>query len=200
MLYEGVKAGDLLAVSGKGFVANTVQAATLSLPNIGPLGRWGWAGASHVAIAVPVFDELLAYESTSFNRPRCVRTNRDNPKGVQAHYIQDIVEAGGDVWHYPLRRPLYLHEEDRLLMFAEQALGRGYDFIGATRASGGILMRLLQRAKGSEDTGLMYCSELALWLWCMVGVARTKHAGMSPNYLIRWAIASGILSRGRRLT
>ena len=199
-MLDDVKSGDLIAVCGKSPGSLAIQLGTLSLPNVGPLGRWGWAGVSHVGIAVPVFGEQLVYESISGGRPRCVRTGRDDPAGVQAHYLADIVDGGGDVWHYPLRCPLYPHQEDRLLQAAESALGRGYDFFGAGRSGGGLLMRLIQRLKGRESMNTVFCAELVLWCWIMTGIAQNKHAGMNPNWLVRWALAKGIVQRGRLLS
>lgn len=191
----------MLAVSGKGIGSNLIQLGSMSIPNIGPLGRWGIAGPSHVVILAPVFGELLAYESTSFSRPPCVRTGRQNPRGVQAHRIGDILEAGGDVWHFPLRRPLYLDEEDRLLAVVESCLGRDYDFIGAGKSGGGLVMRLLQRLKDGEDLSQLFCSELVVRAWIEVGIMIHKNAGAwSPARLVRYVLRRGICDRGKLLT
>lgn len=194
------KAGDLLAVCGKGAFANLIQAGSLSLPNIGQLGRWGWAGVSHCGVVASVWGEPLVYESTSFDRPACIRTGRENPKGVQAHRIDDVLNGGGDVWHYPLRRALYPHEEDRLLVAVESCLGHGYDFIGAAKSGGGIVMRTLQRLKGNEDMKMIFCAELVLWAWIQCGIAQNKHAGGNPTWLLRYARSTGIVGPGRLIS
>lgn len=93
----------------------------------------GRLGAQHVSLIASVFGAPLAYESTTMDRPRCVRTGRDDPKGIQAHLVEDVV--GENVYHLPLGRPLYMDEEDRLLAVAESCLGRGYEFVGGTTAS-----------------------------------------------------------------
>ena len=197
MSLDNVKPGDMFATSSKGLASNLIQLGCLSLPNIGPLGRWGYAGASHVFIVAPVFGELIAYESTSFGRPPCLRTGRENPKGVQAHRLSEILDAGGDVWHYPLRRPLYTHEEDRLLAFLESCLGKGYDFVGAGKSGGGVLARLVQRHKGSEDLNQYFCSELVVRAWIAVGQMTHKNAGAwSPQRLVRYVLRRGICDKG----
>lgn len=194
------KAGDMLAVSSKSFTSGLIQMGSLSLPNIGPLGKWGWSGASHVIILAPVWGELLAYESTSFPRPPCIRTGRENPTGVQAHRIADIFDGHGDVWHYPLRRPLYPHEEERLIAAVDACLGRSYDFLGAGKSAGGLLSRLANRLKGNEDMREIFCSELVLWTWIQTGIAQNKHAGGNPTWLCRYALAKGICSTPQRVT
>jgi len=192
-VFDQVKPGDMIASSGRDLGSLGIQVATLSLPNIWPLRRW--AGVHHVGIIVPVCGHNIVYESTSAWRPKCVRTNREEPKGVQAHHLSDILDLGGDVWHYPLRRPLYDHEEMRLLDAAEECLGQGYDFIGAGRSGGGLLMRMIAKLKGCESMDLVFCSELVLWLWIQTGIAQNKHAGMNPAWLTRWALAKGIVGK-----
>lgn len=205
-MFDEVKSGDLIAVSGKGPVSSLIQVATLSLPNIGPLGRWGWAGASHVGVVQWVFPERstagepLVYESTSFDRPPCVRAGRPI-KGVQAHRLSTIIDGGGDVWHYPLRRPLYDHEQDRLLLYLESVRERSYDFLGAGKSGGGLLMRSIQRLKGKEDLTKMFCSELVVRAWIALGLMQHKNAGAwAPARVVRYVLRRGICEKGQRLS
>lgn len=196
-----IRPGDLLFVSGKGFVSNVIQLGCLSVPNWGPLGRWGVAGFSHVAIVAPVFGEMIVYESTSFGRPRCVRTGRENPKGVQAHHLSTILDGGGDVWHCPLRRPLYLHEEERLLEFLEACLGREYDFFSAGRSGGGRLLRLIQRLTMREDLDEYYCSELVIRAHAVVGLHQCRNSSnWNPMRVYRNEVRKGIIERGQLIS
>lgn len=206
-MYEQIKSGDLIAVSGKGFVSGAIQIGTLGLPNVFGLGKRGWAGMSHVGVACWAYPErstagdLLVYESTSFARPPCVRTRRENPKGVQAHYLDDILNGGGDVWHLPLRRPLYRDEEDRMLAYLEFCLGRGYDFIGAGRSAGGVVLRTVQRLVDREDMGSVFCSELVAKAWSLIGILQVRNAGAwSPQRLVRQAVRRGVVEWGERLS
>jgi hypothetical protein len=96
----------------------------------------GWFGkyVDHIALVVSVYGRPIIYESTMADRPLCVRTGRESPKGVQAHYIEDVVNLGG-ASYMPLICPLYADEEDRLLAVAESCLGRGFEFIGGETSS-----------------------------------------------------------------
>lgn len=197
---DELKSGDMIALSGRDLGSLGIQVGSLSLPNIWPLGRLGLAGVHHVAILAPVFGELVVYESTTGDRPPCLRTGREKPKGVQAHRLGEIFANGVDVWHYPLRRELYPHEEDRLLVAVEMCMSRGYDYMGAGRSGGGLFMRTLQRLKGSESMDQIFCAELVMWAWIQAGVAQNKHAGMNPNWLCRYALRKGICNKPRRLS
>jgi len=196
-MIDNIRSGDLIFVSGKGLCSWGIQLGTLSAPNVGPLGRWGLAGASHVGVACTVWDQLLIYESTSFARPPCQRTGRENPTGVQAHRLDDILVAGGDVWHFPLRAPLYDDEEIRLLNVLESYLGRPYDMVGAGKSGGGLVMRTVQRVLGSEDMSNIFCSELAVDVLCTVGRMQHRNAGAwSPMRLLRYVYRHGVTKSG----
>lgn len=198
---DDLKAGDLIAISGKAIVSNLIQLGTCSVPNIGPLGRRGLAGISHVGVVAPVWGEMLVYESTSFGRPPCVRTGRQDPKGVQVHWLSSILEAGGDVFHYPIRRSLYEHEENRLLEALESCVGRDYDYIGAGRAWGGVVAWMASRILEKEKLASMFCSELVAHAWNQVGILQCRNAGAwNPNRLCRYAVSKGICDKGRLIS
>jgi hypothetical protein len=155
------------------------------------------SGATHVGIVCDVFGKPIVYESTSFERPPCVRTNREKPYGVQAHYLSDIVSAGGDVWHFPLRSPLYEDEERRLLEVLEFYLNFGYDYLGAVKSGGGLVMRTVQRWISKEDMGSIFCSELAVRALLTVGRIQTPNASAwSPQRLARFVYRQGICESG----
>lgn len=195
------KAGGVIAVRGKGLVSNGIQIGSLALPNVGPLGKWGLSGVSHVGILAPVFDELLVYESTTFPRPPCVRTGRTDAKGVQAHFVSDVIDAGGDVWYYPPRRDLYPHEELRLLDFLESCLGKPYDWLDVAKSGGGIVSYLASKWLGQGDTSQMFCSELVAAALSSVGIMPTKHAdAWNPTRLVRRGLATGVLGSGRLIS
>lgn len=128
-------------------------------------------GVDHVSLIVSVFGAPVLYESTMEDRTRCVRTGRDEPKGVQAHYVDDAVNAGG-AFHMSLIRPLYVDEVDRLLEVAESCLGRGYEFIGGTTSSAFVARVLAE-----------------------VGVIQHKNARhFSPRKLVSYLVRRGIYS------
>jgi len=111
------------------------------------------------------------------------------------------LDGGGDVWHVPLRRALYDHEEERLLESLESCLGRGYDFIGAGRSGGGKLMRTLQRVTSRESMEFIFCSELVVWALASVGVMHAENASVwNPQRLVRHVIRRGICQRGKLLS
>ena len=196
-MFDFIKPGGIIGVSGKCAMSRAIQVGTLSLPNIGPLGKWGWSGTSHVGIACPVFGEMLVYESTSFSRSACVRTGREDPVGVQAHHVSDIVEAGGDVRYYPLQRELYDHEVDRLSEFLEECLGHGYDTVGAGKTAGGLVSYFISKMFGKDRPSIMFCSELDVAALRAVGVVQTKNpAAWNPNFLIRFLLKEGIIGKG----
>jgi hypothetical protein len=101
---------------------------------IATLGRWG--RVSGVAILAGYDLNLLAYECTTAERPVCRRTGRDNPKGVQAHKVADLL-AGETAIQLSLACPLFPHEEDRLLNMVEVQLGWGPPIVaGETKWAG----------------------------------------------------------------
>ncbi len=196
-MYDFIKPGGILGVSGKCAMSRAIQIGTLSLPNIGPLGRWGWAGTSHVGIICPIFGDVFVYESTSFSRTPCIRTGRENPVGVQAHYISDIVEAGGDVRYYPLQRELYEHEIERMSEFLESCLGQGYDAIRAGKTAGGLVSYLLSKLFGRNPKDMTFCSELDVATMQAMGVLQTRNpAAWNPNFMLRYFYNQGIIGKG----
>ena len=57
--------------------------------------------------------------------------------GTQAHSLDAVIEAyRGKIWHYPLYRPLYDSERQRLTQFLMQSIHTPYDEMGAMRSAG----------------------------------------------------------------
>jgi hypothetical protein len=86
---------------------------------------WLWRRPTHrddIAIVVPVFNELVVYEYTMASRPACVRTNRPEPVGVQAHRLSEWVESVKKPAIVALRRHLYYEEIDALLKTTDPPL------------------------------------------------------------------------------
>ena len=196
-MFDFIRPGGLIGVSGKSAMHRAIQIGTLSLPNIGPMGKWGWSGTSHVGIICPVFGEPLVYESTSFTRSPCVRTGRENPVGVQAHYITDIIDAGGSVRYYPLKRDLYEHEVDRMSEFLESCLGQGYDAVSAGKTAGGLLSFFLSKMFGKDRPEIMFCAELDVATLQAIGILQTRNpAAWNPNFMLRFFYLQGIIGKG----
>lgn len=85
-------------------------------------GRWF---PNHVALAVLLFDEPFVYEYTMApGRPACVRTNRTEPVGVQAHRLSEWLSAVEKPARVALRRRLYDEEVDRLVVAVDFPMGR----------------------------------------------------------------------------
>lgn len=186
-----VRPGDLLAFVGTDLAAAVIQLGTFSLPGL---------GFSHVGVASFLHGEPLIYESTSCGRPPCIRAGQV-VSGVQAHRLDDLLDAtaGQTVWHYPLRRQLYAHEQDRLAYFLDTHIGLPYDLAGAVR-SGGFVFNVLQSVLRKENLSALFCSELVAAALVDVGVFQTKSASRwSPNKLVRALRRHGAIGPGRRL-
>lgn len=153
--------------------------------------RQGWLPTMHVGIIVHVYGKPLVYECTSRPRPACVRTGRPEPVGVQSHHPQSIITAGERVWHYPMKRPLYAHEEDRLLAAAEQCLGAGYDQFDG----GGPIRWAARKLFAAERLGNWFSAEFVAHVWGQVGVLHAARL-WTPRRLLRHARRHGIVGPG----
>lgn len=185
-----LKPGDLVFTVGRGPVSALIQLATFSLP-----GR----GYSHVMIVGSLHGRPILYESTSFERPPCVRSEKQIA-GVQAHWPEDILDDPAvKVFHAPLRRELYRHEEDRLNHFLDCKIGQPYDFIGAGK-SGGFILKFLSAFLRDEDMSTIFCSELAIAALNDIGLVQTRSASkFSPNSLYRAMRCRGLVDKAKRI-
>lgn len=186
-----MKSGDLIGFSGRGFVSNIIQLGTFSLPN---------RGISHVGTVLVHNGVPYLYESTSFGRPACA-IQGTKVSGVQCHKLDDLLEFvdNQSVWHYPMRRELYPHEEERLAAYLDKHLGLPYDYMGAIR-SGGFFWNIVQTLLHKEELANVFCSEYSADAAVAIGVFRTRSSSRwNPNKLLRTMKREGILGKEKRL-
>lgn len=184
------KDGDIIAVSGTDFVADVINVGTFGIPR---------RGISHVGVLASYNHSFLVYESTTAERPACYLQRRVI-RGAQAHLLEEYLQfVEGKVWHYPLRRKLYAHEEVRLCRSLDASLGLAYDFKGAFR-SGGLLFRTFQALRRGEDLSSLFCSEWAADSLIKTGVMHARSASSwNPNRLVRYLVRKGICEKPRRI-
>lgn len=172
-------------------VANTINICTGGIPGI---------GIHHVGIILEHEGEPWLYESTTNkNRPPCGITGK-LIKGVQAHPLQQIQELEtATIWHYPLRRKLYEHEEKRLGNFLGSKIGLPYDLAGAIR-SGGIVFGLAEMFLHPENLSSLFCSEFCAASLIDTGLMDSADASRwNPNKLTRYLRRSGKCGKPSRL-
>lgn len=158
MNIEDIKPGDLIAI------------------------KTGRFNGVHVGIITPVYGNMVIYEYTTKPRGTCVRTGRTEPVGIQAHFLKDFIESGAKVTCYPLCRPLYSHEEDRLLIAAEACLGQGFS------TWGGLI-------KDDSHNAAMFVAHV----YRQVGVMQKSRSSWLPGSLISHLAKLGIVSKSLSL-
>lgn len=186
-----IKAGDIIGFTGVGKECVAINILTYGIP---------WYSIAHVGIIGRYYGELLLFESTTLSDVQCVVQGKLFD-GVQAVRLEDRLDGyGGKVWHYPLHRPLYSHEEFRLNRFLISQVGTPYDREGAI-ASGGFLWSWYKSLLHDEDISSLFCSELCAAAHNYVGLMRTGNvSSWNPNYLVRYERAQRIITRPWRLT
>ena len=185
-----IKTGDIIAFSGFGHKSVIVNLVTFGIP-------FWWA--SHVGIIGRYKGEQLLFESTTLSNIPCVV--QDKPfRGVQAVRLTDRVQTyKGRVYHYPIYRPLFGAEDERLNAFLLEKVGTPYDMSGGMRSATHGLSWLESRFKG-EDLNFIFCSELVAATHARIGLLQTSSASRwNPNHLIRYERRTGILKRPRSL-
>lgn len=187
---EDVQPGDIIGFSGNDWLSAIINLGSYGIP---------WWSISHVGIMGEFDDRLLLFESTSLEVSPCEITGQPI-HGSQAHDLDARLESyRGKVWHYPLYRPLFDHERERLNEFLVSTIGLPYDFIGAFR-SGGVGFSWLESQLRDSDLSSIFCSE-----WCAaghadIGIFQTDDgAKWSPNHFVRTERRLGILKKPRRL-
>jgi hypothetical protein len=118
-----IKPGDVIGFSGRCWISVGINLATYGIPLL---------GISHVGIMANASDgRLLIFESTSLDNLPC-EISGENFTGTQAHKLEDILRVyKGRVYHYPLHRPLYPDENERLTQFLMGTIHTPYDLMGA---------------------------------------------------------------------
>ena len=184
------KTGDIISFSGFGRKSVIVNLVTFG---------WPFWWASHVGIIGEYKGEQLLFESTTLSNLPCVVTGKPF-KGVQAVRLPERVKTyNGRVYHYPIYRPLFGMEADRLNEFLLESIGTPYDLTGGMRSATHGLSWLEARFKG-EDLNFIFCSELCAAAHARIGLLQTTSASRwNPNRFIRYERRTGILRRSRRL-
>jgi hypothetical protein len=186
-----VKAGDLIAFSGDSWISDLVNVATYGIP------RWG---VSHVGIMGEARDgRLLLFESTTLDGLPC-EIQGVHFNGTQAHSLDAVVAAyRGKIWHYPLYRPLYDSERQRLTQFLMESIHTPYDEMGAMR-SAGVGLSWVESLFRDEDLTKIFCSEWLAAAYSVIGLHATSNASRwNPNRLVRSLKRHDLLLRPRRL-
>ena len=181
-----LESGGIIGVSARGMVEDAINIGTLGIPGI---------GVHHVGILSRHSGRLLFYESTTGERPPDYFTGHQET-GVGARPIEQIQEffAAQDakLWYYPLRCPLYEHEERRLDEWLTSKVGLPYDLDGALHSGGGLLFRTLSILLRGEDLASLFCSEMCMGALAHVGRIRTSNASKwSPNKSCRYLVRTG---------
>lgn len=184
------KTGDIIAFSGFGRKSVIVNLVTYGIP------YWN---ASHIGIIGEYEGEKLLFESTTLSNIPCVIQQKPH-KGVQAVHLADRVRTyHGRVWHYPIYRPLFGFESERLNEFLHSKIGIPYDMVGGMRSAGAGVSWIESKLRG-EDLSLLFCSELIAAAHNLIGLLRTENASRwNPNKIIRHERRMKTLRRPRRL-
>jgi len=186
-----IKPGDVIGFSGRSWLSAGINLATYGIPLL---------GISHVGIMANASDgRFLIFESTSLEDLPC-EISGDIFTGTQAHKLDDILRVyKGRVYHYPLYRPLYPSESERLTQFLMETIHIPYDKMGALRAAG-VGISWIESLFRPQDLSLIFCSEWLASALSVVGVFPTSNASRwSPNRLIRCLRWNGVLCKPRRL-
>jgi hypothetical protein len=168
-----------------------VNVATYGVP------RWG---VSHVGLlGEAAAGRLLLFESTTLDGLPCEITGV-HFDGTQAHSLDAVVGAyRGKVWLYPLYRPLYGSERQRLTQFLMGTIHTPYDQLGAMR-SAGVGLSWIESLFRPQDLTSIYCSEWVAAAYANVGVMPTDNASRwNPNRLVRHLRHQEVLLKPQRL-
>jgi hypothetical protein len=188
---DKIKAGDIIGFSGDSWISSLVNIATYGLPF--------WS-LSHVGMMAHADDgRLMLFESTQLDDLPCEITG-EVFLGTQAHVLEHVVKVyKGKVWHYPLCRELYDHEDARLTDFLMATMHTPYDKMGALR-SAGVGLSFIESLLHSDNLNSIYCSE-----WCCAGHVYTgvfhsdNVSRWNPNRFVRAERRAQVLRKPRRM-
>ncbi len=187
-----IKAGDIIGFSGEGRVGDIINIGTYGIP------RWS---ICHVGIMGEATDgRQLLFESTTLDDFPCeIRGVKFD--GTQAHQFDTVLESyRGKVWHYPLYRPLYPFERQRLTEFLMGTIGVPYSKMDALRSADFMGLSLFESLLCEADLHHIFCSEWVAATHAYLGIWPTNNAGRwNPNHLVRYLRSRGILFKPRRL-
>ena len=188
---DEIKAGDIIGFSGDSWISTLVNIATYGMP------FWG---LSHVGIMGHADDgRLMLFESTQLDDLPCEITG-EVFLGTQAHQLEHVVSVyKGKVWHYPLYRPLYASEDERLTEFLMATIHTPYDKLGALR-SAGVGLSWIESLLHHDNLNSIFCSELVAAAHAYIGLWATDNVcRWNPNRLARRLRRAGVLRRPRRV-
>lgn len=186
-----IKAGDVIGFSGRSWLSAGINLATYGIP------LWG---ISHVGImANDASGRLLIFESTSLDDLPCEISGKIFT-GTQAHKLDDILRVyKGRAYHYPLYRPLYPDEDERLTQFLMDTIETPYDKMGAFR-SAGVGLSWIESLFREQDLSTIFCSEWTVAALSVIGVFPTSNASRwNPNRLCRHLRWNHVVYKPRRL-
>lgn len=186
-----IKPGDVIAFSGNSWMSAFINVVTGGIP---------FCGISHVGImAGDDTGRLLLFESTTLDPLPCAISGEPFD-GTQAHILEDVLSSySGRVYHYPLYRPLYPNESERLTQFLMETIHIPYDELGAMR-SAGVGFSWIESQFRPQDLNKIFCSEWLASALAIVGVFPTSNASRwNPNHLIRHLRWNHVVVKPRRL-
>jgi hypothetical protein len=172
------KVGDLIGFAGAGWLSTFINVVTLGAPN---------RSLSHVGIIGRMNGRLMLFESTL-------------ESGVIASRIsQRLSRYVGRIYHYPLTRELYSHEQQRLNSFLIASVGKPYNAIGAMGSAGFLVAKSKAAIKPPNDTAY-FCSALCASALNTAGLYPTPNPDrFSPNSLCRLLRYEGLVLPPHRL-
>ena len=146
-----IKTGDIIGFSGRSWIIAGINIATYGIP------LWG---ISHVGIMANSPDgKLRIFERMSLDGDIPCEITGKVICGTQAHSLHFILQHyQGRAWHYPLYRPLYPTEDERLTEFLIDTLGTPYDAMGPFR-SAGVGLSWIESLFHPSNLHTIFCSD-----------------------------------------